>query len=351
MMQYNWADRLRNLATFFVIAIHVSAPVAMDTGDYQSTWWHMGNFWNSLSRPGVPLFVMLSGFLLLGKDYPTGSFLKKRFSRVLIPSLFWMAVYSFYNYKANGAPDSFYAFFKGVFEGHVHYHLWFIYMILGLYLFYPVLRPWVRQARDADFFYIILVCMLASWGYKICYVFYDWHFGLQWEFYTNNLIYFVSGYYLGAKPIQSGTQNPLTKWDWSEKKILGLAVTCIVLGTVVTMAGAFYTKTNLSNPATHLYFYDYLTPNVGFAAAGWFLLARFAFEKFPLLEIEKQFSAASFGIYFMHVMVMDFLSEMGYWHSMRKSWLVPPALMVLIFLYTFLFVKTLRALPGGKRVT
>ena len=99
-----WPDRLRNLATVMVIGIHVAAPVAHGFPDQNSWWWWYGNFWNSLTRAGVPLFVMLSGFLLLGKDYDLGYFLKRRFSRVVVPALFWMAVYSIYNHIRLGAP-------------------------------------------------------------------------------------------------------------------------------------------------------------------------------------------------------------------------------------------------------
>ncbi|MFM7399361.1 MAG: acyltransferase, partial [Bacteroidota bacterium] len=99
-----WADRIRNISTIMVIAIHVAAPIAHVPQDLNSFWWWIGNFWNSLSRPGVPLFVMLSGFLLLGKDYPLPDFLSRRFSRVVIPALFWMVIYSVYGHIAGNNP-------------------------------------------------------------------------------------------------------------------------------------------------------------------------------------------------------------------------------------------------------
>lgn len=354
-MQLNWADRLRNIATFLVVAVHVAAPVAMDFNEYHSFWWRCGNFWNSLARPGVPIFVMLSGFLILRKDEATGSFLKKRFVRVLFPALFWMAAYSFYNFQANGGPNSAREFFVGLFEGPVHYHLWFIYLILGLYLMFPILRPWVRSAREADFLYLFGLCALASWGYKICSVFFGLHFGLQWEFFTNNIGYFVLGYYLGTKPLYGGhaTANGerLAAWNFSKSQMLTLALLLISIGTASTMWGAFWTKTSLTDPEAHKYFYDYLTPNVGMAAIGWFLLVRHFGDRAPIFEVEKLLSAASFGIYFLHVMVLDWLSEIGYWHSMRHEFFILPGLLILAFGFSFLFVLLIRALPFGSKIT
>lgn len=367
-MQLNWADRLRNVATFLVVAVHVAAPVAMDFNDYHSFWWRCGNFWNSLARPGVPIFVMLSGFLILRKDEATGSFLKKRFVRVLVPALFWMVAYSFYNFQANGSPTSAREFFVGLFEGPVHYHLWFIYLILGLYLMFPILRPWVRSAREADFFYLFGLCALASWGYKICSVFFGLHFGLQWEFFTNNIGYFVLGYYLGTKPLadfghgtldvgQTHVQSPksniqrLQAWNFSKSQMLTLALLLISVGTAGTMWGSFWAKTTTTDAEMHKYFYDYLTPNVGMAAIGWFLLVRHLGERPALFEVEKLLSAASFGIYFLHVMVLDWLSEIGYWHSMRQEFFVLPGILVLAFGFSFLFVLLIRVLPFGSKIT
>ncbi len=350
-MQLIWPDRLRNLATFLVVAIHVAASVAMNSTDFHTFWWRYGNFWNSLARPGVPIFVMLSGYLLLGKDYPTAMFLKKRFSRVLVPSLFWMLVYCFYNFLSKGYPNDPISILKTLFEGPVHFHLWFIYLILGLYLLYPILRPWVRQAKDSDFFYLFICCALASWGYKIADVFFDWQFGLAWDFFSNNTGYFVLGYYLGTKTLATENTNHLKPWNLNKTQMLVLSILLISIGTAATMAGAFWTKTCLTNPSAHNYFYDYLTPNVGIAAAGWFLLARHFFNDSPILEVELKLSECSFGIYFLHIMVLDWMSEAGFWHSMKQEYPILPGLMWMCFLFSFAGMLIIRVLPFGKRVT
>ena len=196
-----WADRLRNWATFLVIVIHVSAPVAQEVTEYNSGFWWAGNMWDALARPAVPLFVMLSGFLLFSKDYPIVPFLKKRFSRVVIPSLFWMLVYSIYNHIANGAPETLIEGLKGLIRGPVHYHLWFIYLIIGLYLMYPIIKPWVRGAGSVDYAYFFVVCLMGTWLYKILMWFFDVTIGIHFEMFTNHIGYFVLGYFLGREEL------------------------------------------------------------------------------------------------------------------------------------------------------
>lgn len=339
-----WPDRLRNLATVMVITIHVAAPVAHVGEDLNSAWWWTGNFWNSLARAGVPLFVMLSGFLLLSKDYPLTYFLKRRFSRVVVPALFWMGVYSIYNFVSKGSPATLQEAAVGIFSGPVHYHLWFIYLIIGLYLIYPVLRAWVRVATEQEFLYFFTLCILCTWVYKFIWTFTGVGMGIYFELFTNNCGYFVLGYYLGKRPwpFESPDSSTMARW---------LPTGLIVLGTGATMLGSYLVNLNRGEAPMQVVFYDYLTPNVGIAAIGWFLLAKQAFDRHTLLDIEQEFSAASFGIYFAHVAVMDWWSQCGWWHSKTHSFVWLTGLIGLVTCIAFLAVSFIRVLPGGKRIT
>ena len=351
-----WADRLRNLATFMVILIHVSGSVAQGNAEFDTFFWWSGNLWDSLGRPAVPLFVMLSGFLLLGKDYELGHFLKRRFSRVVIPALFWMAIYSYYNFRSKGSPANLAEAVRGIVERPVHYHLWFIYLIIGLYLVYPILRPWVRAARERDFLYFFACCIVGTWVYKILWVFFGISIGVYFELFTNNCGYFVLGYYLGNKPARSaGLTGPwhgrhIAPWPFSEKQLVVLAVALVALGAGATAAGTWWASKAFGG-AFHTYFYDYLTPNCALAAAGWFLLAKWTFNRPPLAEFEKGLATTSFGIYFIHVLVMDWWGYVGFWQTK----IVPIAgiLIVssLIMLMSFLVISFVRVLPGGQNVT
>jgi len=351
-----WPDRLRNLATVMVIGIHVAAPIAHGEGlDFNGSWWWAGNFWNSLTRPAVPLFVMLSGYLLLGKDYPLPDFLKRRFSRVVIPAIFWMLIYCFYNFMAKGSPATLGEALKSIVTGPVHYHLWFIYLIIGLYLVYPILRPWVRTASNQDFLYFFVMWSIGTWVAKALYTFAQMPMGIYFELFTNNCGYFVMGYFLGNRVTIRTAISDKTETagvpDTSLKLHRYTPWLLIAIGTAGTMLASYWINTFFWNGNTNVYFYDYLTPNVLISAIGWFLLAKTAFNNKPLLDIERDFSAASFGVYFAHVLVMDFCGKMGYWHSMSHPIYVSPMLTAMIACLTFLAVALIRVLPGGQRVT
>ncbi len=350
-----WPDRLRNLATIMVIGIHVAAPIAHGEGhDFNGHWWWAGNFWNSLTRPAVPLFVMLSGYLLLGKDYPLPDFLKRRFSRVVIPAIFWMLIYCFYNSLANGSPTSIGEALKSLVTGPVHYHLWFIYLIIGLYLVYPILRPWVKTATNQDYLYFVVMWCIGTWIYKALAVFCNMPMGIYFELFTNNCGYFVMGYFLGTRVFVNNAPAVAELAKGVSGALLVpryLPLLLIAAGTMGTMGFSYIINTFFWKGHTDVYFYDYLTPNVAVSAIGWFLLAKMLFNSSPLLDIERDFNAASFGIYFAHVLVMDWFGKLGYWHSMAHPAYVSPILTVMISSITFLAVSMIRVFPGGQRVT
>jgi surface polysaccharide O-acyltransferase-like enzyme len=347
-----WADRLRNWATLLVVVVHVAGPVAEAPSGYGGSVWWAGNLWDALARPAVPLFVMLSGYLLLGKPYGLSDFLKRRFVRVLVPACCWMLVYSFYNYLAKGQPATLMEGLRGMVAGPVHYHLWFVYLILGLYLMWPILSPWARQADDAAFLFVLLVWILGTWVYKYLLVFHGLQIGLLFNFYTDQGGFFVMGYYLGHKMPAGELQavDGIRNWKLDRKGVYRLSLALVLLGTTITAGGTWWASVQYGQ-TFHPYFYDYLTPGVTLSAFGWFLLARHSWGKRPLLSVEKALAAGSFGMYFIHILAMDWWSEAGYWQSKGHPALWIPAVVVLVWSISFLTTGLIRAIPGGKRIT
>src|SRR3546814_10576210 len=86
-------DTARIGACFMVVVLHVAA---MNFGVFDNQWW-ASNFYDSLTRSCVPVFLMISGVLLLGKQETLAVFFRKRFARILPPLLFWSLFYMSWN--------------------------------------------------------------------------------------------------------------------------------------------------------------------------------------------------------------------------------------------------------------
>lgn len=86
-----YLDILRVIACMAVVMIHASSGyVTKDFGGFN--FW-VGNVFDSFARIGVPLFVMISGSIMLDKDYSYNNKLIKHIVKLIIFFIFWSALY------------------------------------------------------------------------------------------------------------------------------------------------------------------------------------------------------------------------------------------------------------------
>ena len=185
-------DLIRTMAIIFVVLIH-SMGLLNDASETKGILIIKGFY--SLIHVGVPLFVMLSGALLLGKEEPINLFFKKRFHRVLIPFFSWSIIVSIIHFFQNGGRNLLnwpLIFTKDLFGNGVHGIYWYVYMILGLYMLTPILRSVAKNAKLLA--YSIIVC------FGLYYLqFFLPEFSLANRFQFQNLLfigYFLTGYFL-----------------------------------------------------------------------------------------------------------------------------------------------------------
>src|ERR1039457_3873496 len=134
----DWINNLRLIALYAVIILHCSSPLLMQYGKVPLADWWTADFLNATVRFAVPVFVMITGALLLHREYEIGDFLKKRLTRVVVPFLFWSLVYIWYSWY--NEEITFGTNIKQVLHLLKYgssYHLWYVYMLIGLYFFIP----------------------------------------------------------------------------------------------------------------------------------------------------------------------------------------------------------------------
>lgn len=197
-------DVLRILATFAVIVLHLSAQHWADT-DVYSRAWQAFNLYDSAVRWAVPVFVMISGALFLSGSQSIGHILKKNVSRLVTAFIFWSALYAVFMVNFEGCPTN--LILQQFLNGH--YHMWFLFMIVGLYLIVPFLRPIVRDEKLLRYFLLLTLIFtfllpqiasavsLLSWQY--CAEFKALTGKFYYHFTLGFVPYFVLGYYLVRK--------------------------------------------------------------------------------------------------------------------------------------------------------
>jgi surface polysaccharide O-acyltransferase-like enzyme len=349
-----YADYVRVIATLAMILLHGAGDLlyTFDKNNmYDSKWW-AGNLYDSAVRWCVPVFIMLSGSLLLSpsKEESIGDFLKKRMLRVAIPFLFWSAIYLAYDYrgyirdhKMPWWPDVWHQFlFKDV-----YFHLWFVPMILGLYFLTPTFRVFIKAAKRVDIEYF-----LVFWFYvSVLQVSFSQFFLIKYIGWLAYIGYFVMGHYIKTYDIKRKKLLYLTAW-------LSLFLTIFGTWYLTLYFNGFHHDTAI--------FYLYLSPNVIFMGSAIFLyLKEYDWTNFNernprFHRFIEWFSSLSFGTYLIHALLLDVFKN-GYLFGITLSstnffgieghpfWCVPMYVIIVTTLSLGL-IWVLTKVPGLKKL-
>lgn len=320
-----WADLLRFVAIMMVICIHCSdpfnvSPEARSNPEY-NLW---GSIYGAFLRPCVPLFVMLTGMLLLPIQQDMGQFYKKRMMRVIVPFLIWSLLYNLFPlltgimgwdssiltkmfaYAGENPSQSWESSLHNIYMIPFNFNvytipLWYIYMLIGLYLFMPFFSAWLKQATDKQ-----MKVFLFIWGITLFLPYCNeyisnyilgtcaWNnFGTLYYFAGFNG-YLLLGYYLNVN-------NKLTIG-----KTIILSVILFVIGYVITYIGFrdMTSKSNISEEQMELFFL-YCTPNVLLMTVAVFILVQKIQIRSPFItSMLSNITKCGLGIYMIHYFIV-----------------------------------------------
>lgn len=153
-----WIDWLRVVACFLVMLTHSNEPFYLG-GEGTLVLTRSDAFWvgalDALPRACVALFVVASSYLLLPMRYATGEFVRKRMGRILVPFVVWTLAYALTSDTPVENIESLALNFN-----YAAGHLWFVYMLVGLYLLVPMLSPWAERVGKRE-----LQVYLGVWAF------------------------------------------------------------------------------------------------------------------------------------------------------------------------------------------
>jgi surface polysaccharide O-acyltransferase-like enzyme len=254
-------DVIRTVAIVGVILLHS----ANDLTSQQMSWfeivrWNTVTVYQSIGRLGVPLFLLLTGALLLQPSKltePIGVFFKKRVARIGLPFIFWGAIYFAWDFlvvnKINNQPITTNSIIQGVLTGP-YYQFWYLYLLLGLYLITPILRVVMAHASRDLIKYILILWFLGAAIVPTIALVTSLHLDTNVLTITGYVGYFILGAYLLTVQI---SRSKLALYT-------AVGVTLTAIGTYVIAATV---------GGTEMYFFQgYLSPTLIFAAASLFLL-------------------------------------------------------------------------------
>ena len=296
-------DLIRTVGIVLVIIVHAAIephPIVETMDLTEVVRWFTVNTYDSLARSSVPLFVMISGALLLqpAKVEPIRVFLKKRTVRIGLPLIFWGAIYFVWRFLVNQEAFSPSIVVQGVLTGP-YYHFWFLYMLFGLYLITPVLRVLTVHATRGIMRYFMVLLIFGTAVMPPRVLLSGVAFELKIFAITGWITYFLLGYYL----LETRARTSI---------LVGLWLTAVFSTNIGT-----YAVTSLAGGHRGLVFLDFLSVTVVLASSSLFLLL----GKVSPIGLERRFPRGSklihfigqstLAIYLLHVIVLESLQK-GY---------------------------------------
>ena len=160
-------DFVRTVAILMVIFVHASSFPYSIPGEITPLVmvnWFTSDVYGAIGYLGVPIFVMLSGALLLNPqkaDEPLRAFYKKRFNRIGLPLIFWTIIFFAWNYVVHNQPLTLFNIQQGLLTGSYPI-MWFLYMLAGLYLATPFLRVLTKHIDRKKFTILITLWFIGA---------------------------------------------------------------------------------------------------------------------------------------------------------------------------------------------
>lgn len=269
-------------------------------------YWWTSTVYKSLTLPCVPLFIMLSGALLLQPsklNEPIRVFFKKRFNRVGLAFIFWSFVYLGWAFFVSDTPITFdntiQGFLFSLFSGS-YYHFWFLYLIIGLYLLTPIFRALVSCDSQKILKYLITLWFIGVSVVPVIELVTGYALSGGLFVMGGTIGYFVLGIYLQKVKVRSSI-------------LYGLFFTSVIF----TILSTWLMRFQFYSIGQNYFFFDYLSVNVILASVTMFLLlckfpADWPQGKHPVFRrVVHAISQNTLPIYLFHLIIMETLQR-GY---------------------------------------
>jgi surface polysaccharide O-acyltransferase-like enzyme len=309
-------DFVRAVAMLLVVLLHAS----MRTDDLTEFGWWASTTLHTLSRISVPLFFLLSGWLLLNAQTapPLWTFYLRRASKILVPLVVWSAFSLGWRVLVHReAPPTWSSVPKSLLNGSAYYHLWFLPIILKLSLLAPLLL-WLRRASGPRR-YLGAMAVLAAIALLACVVSETFRHSPA-RYLVGYGGYFVLGGLIGGARLTATTR--LLAWcAW-------------LLGWALTLTATYWTSAAPDSRSET--FLGFQTANIAVSSIGAFLLLiDWAGSRQKMCADSRVFhflralSACSLGVYVLHPFALElcWLGKLGSWVT-GTNW---PALAAILF--------------------
>lgn len=329
-----WVDFVRVVAAFLVIVVHVTTHYFEQFSPrFSFASWLTATAFASVARICVPLFFLLTGYLLLRPDISAFPFWRRRLRKLSVPWLFWSLVFIAYRCLHHKNQISGLSALRLLLADEVYYHLWFFYVMFGICLAIPFLAPLLKTSCQRLFltaclFWCITVVILPTTGRWL-----SNHTGANCQIAIDVpvLTGFIGFPMLGVL---------LGKVDLSPGRIrLAIILMC---GSICATFSLTVWQCLRSEKAVETFF-SYSDPAVVIASCAAFYLCR-CIKATRAHEVSRIFAPLTLGVYLIHPLVLESVEQFVYGRFTNSLYGIP-ILSCVVMLTSLLIVWILKLTP------
>ncbi len=342
-----YLDYLRIFAIYAVIVLHLSA-VNWNNCDVNSREWAILNFYDSIVRWSVPVFIMISGSLFLGKQLKISNIYIKYIPRLFVAFIFWGFIY--YIFGDGDPKENFLLLFSSgktsgiatILRGY--YHFWFIPMVAGLYICTPILKKIIEDETIGKYFLVLsfIFGFFIPWVSSIIN-----DFGCDKLITINSILsknlvsmsmylvqgfsfYYIFGFYV--------LRNIFSK------KIKTIIYISGILGFIFTVYTEYTVSINLQKPIQT--YYEYLSVNVFMESLAIYeLIKNMPFKNVLFSKFIIKISNCCFGIFLVHALVIKYFFESYSSAINYYSYWGIPTIAIFVFVISLVISAILKRIP------
>lgn len=327
-------DAIKSLAILGVILIHTTTRT-LEASNFNLVNFSWTLFLNQAMRFAVPLFMIISGFVLelVRKEESYWSFIKRRFSKIFIPYILWSLIYYLFIYTNNN--DN---LLEVLLTGNASYQLYFIPALLVFYLSFPLINKLIHNFSN-KIILVLVACIGLFLLYKNYYI-KAFDLGDEINAMILSYVYFVIGVI--------AANNRIFIAKITKKFNLFLSIPVVTLALYVFWEG----RNRYILTGNYLSYYSQWRPSVFFYTIFTALLFYYIFEHTRLNgSFISRFAKHSFFVFFVHVAVLEIV-----WKYFGKyafpvtdgtigKIIFDPVFFVGVTLISFIFAKFIHKIP------
>jgi len=340
-----YMDVARVFSMISVILVHAGAITWYDA-PFSLYPWGVINLMDIMSRYCVPVFLMMSGHIFLdpSRNISVKKIYTRYLPRLLAAYFFWSFLYAlitsgFVTQRtlANGVGTK---LVQDLFWGH--YHMWYMYLIVAMYIITPALRPIAANRSAMRYFlivsYVISFLIPTIMMIPVVYSTVGKYFNrLEFSFISGYVFYYLAGAYFGGEEMPP-----------KEKKIIyGLGVLGFIFAVVCVTTVVIATQYPDST------YHEYYTAGVPLYSLAVYLFFRDRFTNVnpntKWMKVVMWMSKLSFGVYMAHDFGLIVFKKIGFTPAICTPFISMPLLTFLDLCISLAIAWVVSLIPGLKK--